>query len=158
MKRMVGILMVVGLVVGVLSGCGKEIEVVKKTQPITGILIEEYEVYRDDKSNKPIKHGYYKSYYEDGSYKDVGQYEDGYAEGKYVWYYKSGVVGSEGNYVDGKAEGKEVGYYKSGEVKEERNYVDGKLDGKWVLYYEDGKIAYEYCYRNGEKVDLSLCE
>ena len=57
MKRMIGLLMVMGL----WSGCGKEIEVVKETQPSTGKLIGEYEIYRDDKTNKPVKHGYYKS-------------------------------------------------------------------------------------------------
>ena len=108
MKRMIGLLMMVGLVVGVLSGCGKEIEVVKKTQPLTGELIEEYEIYRDETSNKPVKHGYYKSYYKDESYKEVGQYEDDKIEGKWV------------------------GYYESGKVEREENYKDGNKDGKWV--------------------------
>merc|ERR1712096_213461 len=58
MKKVLGLLMVMGLMVG----CGKDVEVVKEIQPLTGKLIEEYEVYRE-KSNKPVKHGYYKRYY-----------------------------------------------------------------------------------------------
>ena len=46
---------------------GPTIEVVKKTHPLTQQVIEEYECYRDEDTNKPIKHGYYKSYHEDGT-------------------------------------------------------------------------------------------
>ena len=65
MKRMIGLLMVMGMVVSV-GGCGKDIEVEKKTHPLTQKVIEEYECYRDEDTNKPIKHGYYKSYHEGG--------------------------------------------------------------------------------------------
>jgi antitoxin component YwqK of YwqJK toxin-antitoxin module len=101
---MIGLLMMVG----VLSGCGgKEIEVVKETQPLTGKLIEEYEVYRDDKTNKPVKHGYYKSYYE-------------------VTYYESGKVYREGNFVDGKLDGKLVKYDKEGNITDESCWEMGE--------------------------------
>ena len=29
---------------------------------------------------------------------------------------------------------------------------------KHVVYDEEGNITNEYCYKNGEKVDMSLCE
>ena len=79
MIRILGILMMLGVLVGT-GGCGEEIEVVKETQPLTGKSIEEYEIYRDDKTNKPVKHGYYKSYYADKSYKEVGNYKNGNSE------------------------------------------------------------------------------
>ena len=119
-------LLLILMVVGLWSGCGKEIEVVKKTQPITGKLIEEYEVYRDENSNKPIKHGYYKSYYEDKSYEEIGQYEDDKKDGEWVVYDESGEVEWEGNYVDGKFEGKKVWYDEEGNITDEDMYKDGE--------------------------------
>mgnify|MGYP001237229713 CR=1 FL=1 len=100
MKRLLGLLMVVGLMVG-MSGCGKEIEVVKETQPFTGKLIEAYEVYRDETTNKPIRHGYYKSYRKDESYKEVGQYEDGKQVGEWSYFAENGEE-RKVTYKDGK--------------------------------------------------------
>ena len=62
MKRIIGLLMVMVMVVGVWSGCGKEIEVRTKTQARTGKLTEEYEFYRAEPNKIRVKHGYYKSY------------------------------------------------------------------------------------------------
>ena len=126
MIRLLGILMVVGVCVG----CGEEIEVVKKTQHLTEKLIEEYEVYRDEKSNKPVKHGYYKSYYEDELYKEEGNYVDDTRNSKWVVYDED-----------------------SGKIREEGNYVDDTRNGKWVVYDEEGNIVYEYCYDIGKRVD-----
>ena len=141
-------LMVMGLMVGV--GCGgKEIEVVKKDN-------EEYEIYRDETNNKPIKHGFYKEYYPDKSYKTTGNFVDGKQEGKWVWYDEDGEVEGEKNYVDGKPEVKSVIYYETGEVWVEGNYVNGKEEGAWVEYYENGKVKDEDIYQNGVCVDL--CE
>ena len=65
MKNVIGFLLMIFLVpaiwdrvVDVYEWSGRDIEVVKETQPFTKKLIEEYEAYRDDKSNKPVKHGY----------------------------------------------------------------------------------------------------
>ena len=144
-----------GLMVSV-GGCGKEIEVVKETQPLTGKIVEEYEAYRDEKSNKPVKHGYYKSYYEDGSYKDVGQYEDGKKVGEWshreVFYDNDGQIKFEINQKDGKTLN-QINYYKDGQIKSKENYKDEKLDGKSFAYDKEGNITAEACFDMGTKVD-----
>ncbi len=151
MKRMIGLLMMV-VVVG---GCGKEIEVVKMTNPFTQQVIEEYECYRDEDTNKPIKHGYYKSYYGDKSYKQVGNYKDDKKDGKWIEYYNGKLVREE-NYVNGKEEGKWIRYYESGKVEVEGNFVNGKQEGKVVWYDEEGNITDEDIYKDGECVEM--CE
>ena len=133
------------MMVSVWSGCGKEIEVVKE-----GDI--EYEVYRDETNNKPIKHGYYKEYHPDKSYKVVGNFVEGKQDGKWVWYWENGKIKLEVNYKDGKVgDGKWVEYHESGKVKLERNYKDGKLEGKVVGYYENGQVKQEGNYKYGEK-------
>ena len=107
MRQIIGILMTMGLMVGVV-GCGNETEVVTETQPQTGKLIEEYEVYRDEESNKRIKHGYYKSYYENGRMWKEGNYKSGIKNGKWVEYDENGNTLREGKYKNGKEEGKWV--------------------------------------------------
>ena len=87
-------LLLILMMVSVWSGCGKEIEVVKEGD-------KEYEVFRDETNNKPIKHGYYKEYHPDKTYKVVGNFIDGKEEGKWVGYYEYGKVESEGNCKDG---------------------------------------------------------
>ena len=61
MKRLLGIFMMVHLLSGMSYGdlFGPTIEVVKKTHPLTQQVFEEYECYRDEDTNKPIKHGYW---------------------------------------------------------------------------------------------------
>ena len=140
MTKLIGILMVVGL----WSGCGKEIEVVVEGN-------EEYEIYRDETNNNPIRHGYYKKYYPDKSYETTGNFVDGKQEGKWVYNYESGKVSSDENYIDGKKEGKWVGYHENGKVKWEGNFVGGKQEGKSVGYFESGKVNEEGNYVDGKQ-------
>ena len=122
LKRL-GILLV-GLAFGI--GCGREIEVVEKTQPNTGKL-EEYEIYRDEISNKPIKHGYYKSFHEDGTYMEVGQFEEGQLVGRWVSFDKNGQLRFEANYKSGKRNGKSFEYDKNGKLVKTEVYENGVL-------------------------------
>jgi len=95
------------LMVGII-GCENKTEVVTETQPQTGNLIEGYEVYRDEESNKRIKHGDYKSYYENGQIWTQGIYKNGIKNGKWVEYDENGNTLREGNFKDGKEDGKWV--------------------------------------------------
>ena len=158
MKRIIGLLMVMGLMVGV--GCGGDkdsptgpsnevtkgpdgqtLEVVTRKWENGNIKVESQ--YFKDIEGKMVQHGYYKEYYESGKVKREENIVDGKREGKSVLYYESGKVEWEVNYLDGKLEGKSVEYYESGKVKREGNLVDGKLEGKWVSYYESGKVFIE---------------
>ena len=166
MKRMIGLVMMMGLVVGV--GCGGDkdsptgpsnevtkgpdgqtLEVVTRKWENGNIKVESQ--YFKDIEGKMVQHGYYKEYYESGKVKREENIVDGKREGKSVLYYESGKVEWEENYVDGKLEGKSVWYYESGEVEREVNYVDGNKDGKWVYYYESGEVKRERNYVDGKR-------
>ena len=71
MTKLLGILMMVG----VLVGCGKEIKVWKEEYSKDKVK-EEYQYYHHPENNRRIKHGWYNSYYEDGGYHEVGTYKD----------------------------------------------------------------------------------
>ena len=60
MIRLLGILMMVGLVMG-MSGCGKEIKVWKEEYSKDKVK-EEYQYYHHPETNERIKHGWYCSY------------------------------------------------------------------------------------------------
>ena len=120
MKRILGLLLMMGMMVG----CGKGIKVGKEEYP-NGAVEVEYQHYTSFFFYK-TKHGWYKSYYESGKVKEEGNYVDKKTEGKWVWYYESGKVFWERNYVDGKREGKSVGYWENGEIRDEDIWKDGE--------------------------------
>ena len=92
MKRAIGILMVLGLMMGVWSGCGKEVKV-----DVDGMKVKMTMTYTDSEGVK-----------REGNIK--GTFVDGKWEGDYVMYLENGKVGMEGNYKNGKPEGKWIFY------------------------------------------------
>ena len=61
----------------------------------------EYQYFREEQSNQPIQHGYYKSYYEDGTYKQRGQFREGSKEGTFVSFDAEGTIIDEDIYARG---------------------------------------------------------
>ena len=76
--------------VGVWGACGKEIVVVKEDTD-DGIHAE-YEAYRSETNKRFIKHGYYRKYHPNKSYKSEGNYKDGDRDGPWVHYYENGQI------------------------------------------------------------------
>lgn len=68
---------------------GKDIEVWKEEYSNGSVKVE-YEYYTHSENNKRIKHGYYKSYYEDGGYKEVGNYKESVRNGEWSFYSENG--------------------------------------------------------------------
>ena len=145
------------MVVGLWSGCGKEVKV-WTTSWSDGSVKEKYQYYNRPDTNRRIKDGWYNSYHKNGAYKEIGTFKDNERDGKwsffaeygmetkgiykkgekwsgeFVLYYESGKVRYEEKYVNGKKEGISVFYDKSGQVRYKENYADGKREGKEVLY------------------------
>jgi len=142
------LILVIAIIAIEMTGCAKNIDIEKKTNPITNKVMEEYEIYRDKVNNKPIKHGYYKSYWEDGSFKEIGQYQEDMKFGKWVSYYENGHIHQVMNYKDGELNGEGILYDQYG--KEEATYKDGKLNGKWFSYDQEGRLRTEGNYKDGE--------
>jgi antitoxin component YwqK of YwqJK toxin-antitoxin module len=134
MKRLLELLMVLGLMVG----CGGDSESaitkgpegqtleVKTEEWDNGNIKVEFQYYRD--GGLVVKHGWYKEYGEDGT----PRVEWTYYGGKEKFY------------------GKWVYYYDNGNIEREVNYVDGQLEGKWVFYNENGQIII-----NGNCLDVT---
>jgi antitoxin component YwqK of YwqJK toxin-antitoxin module len=187
MKRMIGLVMMVGVWIG----CGED----TPTGPTKGPQGQTLEVYNgeDEDGNRIeyqfyrngdelIKHGYYKEYDGDGTLRVDGTFEQGKwstgPQGQTLEVYNGeNDWGSRIEYQfyrDKNGNHVYHGFYKlywdpaiseGGKVMYERNWVDGKREGKWVEYDNDGNKIGEWCYQqiegwgeNGKSVDLSLCE
>ena len=110
---------------------------------------EEYQYYFDPKNNKRLKNGWYKSYFEDGRYKEVGRYKKDVKDGEWSLYeYSLDVKKTTITYNEGtKWSGEYVEYWDDGKIKREENYKLGKKDGRWARYGEDGNIISELEYK-----------
>ncbi len=84
--------------------------------PFTGILV-------DKKTNKPL-----------------GEFLNGYKNGKFIQYYSNGKIESEVEFSNGKIlDGKYVTYLKNGQIEQEETYKDGKIIS--IGKYKDGKLS-----------------
>ncbi len=84
--------------------------------PFTGILV-------DKKTNKPL-----------------GEFLNGYKNGKFIQYYSNGKIKSEVEFSNGKIlDGKYVSYLKNGQIEQEETYKDEKIIS--IGKYKDGKLS-----------------
>lgn len=82
----------------------------------------------------------HKTYYEDGTIKQVWTTLNDVNEGYERTYYPSGKLEAENYFVNGLLQGVCKWYYESGALQAEWNYVSGKLEGTSKWYYETGKL------------------
>lgn len=82
--------------------------------------------------------------------------EDGNREGSWKEYYEDGSLKAEGAYENDKPVGKWKYYYQSGKTEQTGSYTrQGKKDGVWKWFYETGALLREETYRSGLKDGLS---
>ena len=86
MKRMIGVLMMVGMWSGV---WGEETKIHTEKYDNGDVKVE-YQYYDHPEYNARINHGWKKLYYENGKVKAEGTFVDGKLVGKEVVYYVSG--------------------------------------------------------------------
>ena len=108
-------------------------------------------------------------------YKSIGEYKNGYADGKFTFYYANNTIQSEGMYVNnertglwksydvfgkltregtylnGQKNGKETDYFDNGAIESVYNFVDGDMQGDYVVYYPNGKPAVKGTYLDDER-------
>ena len=154
MKRMIGLLMMVG----VLNGCGKEIVEEKeifvyRANRDDGSVKYEYQYYYDPEGDQR-HHGWYRNYYENGKYREIGTRKENLRDGKWVHYYDSGEVFWKGYYVDGKKNGQWVQDYQFAMVV--GNYVDDKEEGIWFVIDGERNLIDQDIWKGGECVEM--CE
>jgi len=95
------------------------------------------------------RHGTWKDFYDDGSLKAIGNYDNGKQTGEWKFYYQGGKIEQTGKFSkSGKLEGIWKWYYENGQLQREENYRAGVKDGVSTTYDETGKVIEE-----GEFVD-----
>jgi len=98
------------------------------------------------------KDGRWKEFFNDGSLKAEGNYEDGKPSGDWKYYHLNGKTEQIGKFnKQGKPEGKWKWYYEDGKLLREENYRNGLRDGILSEYDEDGKSVQEGEFVNGEE-------
>ena len=137
---------------------------------VEGRIVEQYQFYRE--GAEIIKHGYYKSFWQNGNRKEEGAFKEGKKDGTWtffadsgtekiseeVWeegrllhhatYYPNGNPRSESTYSDrGEAT---IYYYENGNKEREGAYKSGLEDGLWIWYYENGNKKEEGFFRDGK--------
>jgi antitoxin component YwqK of YwqJK toxin-antitoxin module len=123
MRPFSGVLLL-GLIVGLIGGCGRKVAVWAEKHANGNIKVE-YQYYTDDKGNK-VNAGYYRQYFEEGTLQVEDAFKDGERHGKRIEYYENGKVKVEETYREGTREGKRIEYYDDGTIVIERTFKDGK--------------------------------
>lgn len=87
-----------------------------------------------------LREGTWKEYYEDGSLKSEGNYENDKKTGLWKYYYPNGQLEETGTYDKTGPEGKWLWYYPSGKLLRELTYYQGKKDGNIIEYDESKNV------------------
>jgi len=92
--------------------------------------------------------GKWKSYYADGSLREIFGYTNGTYTGNYTIYYKNGQEKEKGSYnTAGKMSGTFMYYYASGMLQSKVDFADNIKDGKGIYYYDNGMVRKEVTYK-----------
>jgi len=118
----------------------------------------------------PLKNGYHKEYYSNGSIKEEchflrglkhgicisynifgnkqyeGKYYKNFMEGEWIFYNESGQIRSNVNFIKSTKNGKSLEYFDNGSVKEVEYFKNGLLEGENIEYYETGEIKAKRYY------------
>ena len=93
-------LLLVLTIVGLWSGCGKELKVWKEEYSKDKVK-EEYQYYHHPDDNRRMRDGWYNSYYENGESNETGRYKEDVKDGEWSYFTEDGTE-TKGIYRDGK--------------------------------------------------------
>ena len=79
----------------------------------------------------------------------IGNYKNGWADGKFKWFTINNVLTCTGNYKNGDRDGLWFWYDQDGKLTREAKYVNANLDGIDKNYHENGAVESEITYVNG---------
>lgn len=86
---------------------------------------EQYCAKKDDKGN-PVKHGWFKSWYENSQVASEGDYREGLKQGAWIFYYDDGQKRLEAEYKDDQKHGNWVFWERTGAKQKEEKYEAGR--------------------------------
>ena len=112
-------------------------------------------VFSENMLKNKALHGYAFTYYSDGNFNKLCNYNDSELEGMYLSYYPNGFHQNIYNYKNGEFHGPNYWYYEKNEQKNiELNFNNGLREGKCLHYYESGGLKMEGEYKNDVPVGI----
>ena len=114
-------------------------EVIEERWP-SGKLKSQTHVKRDQDGN-PVKHGTYRSWYENGQITVRGQLVNSNGEGTWVYWHPNGRKKAEGDWRNNMVQGLWTYWYGNGQKKAEKHWVDGVQNGPCTTWYDSGQKA-----------------
>ncbi|HPG73478.1 MAG TPA: hypothetical protein PLM49_04240 [Bacteroidales bacterium] len=174
------IVLLLGIAVLNLSGCGNASNTVAKTGDYK-TTINEHLLKYENRSGDSIKRAgmqivaetyengqarkvfifadssyseliYEVQYYESGQRKMEGPYLEGNRHGKWMAWYENDTVWSVGYYKQGKRHGLSAVYHPNGIKFYDKNYINNVAEGKWSFYSEQGELVSEAFYHKGNLI------
>ena len=86
-----------------------------------------------------------------GNVLEIMHYKQGLLEGNNTIFYPSGKLKSEVDFIDDKKEGLKKEYFSTGTLALKVNYKFNKKEGIQEEYFEDGKLYAQVTYKNNYK-------
>jgi antitoxin component YwqK of YwqJK toxin-antitoxin module len=102
-------------------------------------------------TNEGKREGEWKLFYEDGSLKAKGRYNNNLPNGTWKYFYAQGKTEQEGQFENGKASGLWKWYFKDGSIKREEEFYQGKSEGLFVEYDTLGEAIVKGSYFDDQK-------
>jgi antitoxin component YwqK of YwqJK toxin-antitoxin module len=100
-----------------------------------------------------LEQGGWELYYNDGSVKAIGSYENGKKVGEWKYFNKRGWLEQTGYYRLGKLDGVWKWMDESGFIIRLETYDNGLEEGQFIEYDSSNKLLLKGIYRNGLRVD-----
>ena len=128
-------------------------------QKYSGILIQKlkgYNIKTYSSILNGMRHGTYKSFYEDGKPYEIRQYKNNFSVGKQYGYWENGQIRFEYNYYNEKKEGIQKNWYADGKPYYVYNYKNDKLEGLQQAWRENGTLFRNFEVKNGKNYGLQL--
>lgn len=94
-----------------------------------------------DAEGKPVEHGLYTSWWDNGNKMAEGQNVNGKAEGLWTYWHENGRKKGEGHWIKGKVNGLWTYWYEDGQKKKEQFWVDDGAHGSYATWHPNGKQA-----------------
>jgi len=119
-----------------------------ESKPFTGILYSKFPNGQTDSWQQYIDgvgQGEWINYYDNGNYREIGNYDNNLVSGPMKKYYRNGNLKSSGTYKNWRIKVGKWKYYNSaGEFEREEDYgVKGSLEDV-EDFYERGEISYQW--------------
>jgi MORN repeat protein len=98
-----------------------------------------------------LKHGEYKTWYENGQPRTLCFYKDGQREGESKIWYKNGQLDTHSFYKENLFEGEYKSWYGNGQPHSCQFYKGGYLEGEYKRWHKDGRLWEHSFYKNGKQ-------